>query len=401
MIILKVRDIFELWADEHDHIAGIVIDHLENIKHGKMTHIVPINQFKADLEAIENLLPNDQELPIDIRRENSLSIFNYITTRTSIVAERLFVELTIPRVDKEVYTIFKIIPIPIYKNDYIIVIIPSMDYVLIDEDQKSFTPLSAKEFDDNLIQYSWRGIISPNDNVYHDFHENCEMSLFIHPNENDIKELCNVRTLPITNYFISLGTLNQYYLVITKPTTLMESCNGVIGQRKTISKSGKLTLADDCQIRTHKITLRPRINTRIEQNKEIGVFTDISGITFSNLLDNITKIMQPEQLHFKKHSMLIDNHIEEFNQLADHADGLIEQLAFSNKFDEVYKDKLRDNLFFTTGVVAFVGIVLTIFACILYKKFYNIKTWTKLASRLTSRQDIAMGRINMNMVEMS
>lgn len=28
MIITKVRDIFEMWADEHDHISGIVIDHL-------------------------------------------------------------------------------------------------------------------------------------------------------------------------------------------------------------------------------------------------------------------------------------------------------------------------------------------------------------------------------------
>lgn len=388
IVIIRLRDLFEIWIGEHQHLSEIIVDHLENIKHGKMTHLIPVDFFQKDLMTIENMLPSNQKLPIDIRRENPLSIFNFITTKTSIHAKKLYIEMTIPRVDKDNYNLFKIIPIPIFINNYIMIIIPSMEYVLIDEGQKSFTPLSSKEVDDNLLQYNWGGIISPNDNIYHDFHDNCEMSLFIHPKEADIKELCNVRTLPITNYFISLGTLNQYFMVVTKPTTLIETCNSTITKRLTIRSSGKLTLSEGCQVRTHKITLRSRIKTKIEENVELGVFTNINNITFEHMLENITKISKPQQLHFKKHSILIDDHIEEFNALADHADGLIEQLAYNNRFDEIYRDKVRDNLFVSTGLVIFIGMLLMIFAYVLYKKFNNIKTWTNLAGRLGMNRGI-------------
>lgn len=382
IIITKVSELFDLWYDEHQHLSTIIIDHLENIKHGKMSHLIPMETFKSDLMGIEKMLPNNQGLPIDIHRENPLSMFNFITTRTSIHNKKLYIELTIPKVDRETYNLYKIIPIPIYINGYIMIIIPSMEYVLIDENQKSFTPLSNKEVDDNLLQYNWNGIITPNDNIYHDFHDNCEMSLFIHPNEMDIKELCNVRTLPIINYFISLGSLNQYFIVVTKPTTLMETCNSTLTKRQTINSSGKLTLTDKCQIRTHKITLRPRIQTRIEKNVEIGIFTDINGVTFDKLLENITKISKPQQLHFKKYSMLIDNHVEEFNQLADHADDLMEQLAYNSRFDDVQREKITGHIYVSTGLLIFVITIIGIFACFLYKKFYNVNTWTKLAGRL-------------------
>lgn len=338
--------------------------------------------FKSDLSTIEKMLPNNQRLPIDIQRDNPLSIFNYITTKTSIHEKRLYIELTIPKVDNEIYNLFKIIPIPVYQNNYIMIIIPTMEYVLIDESQKSFIPVSTKEVEDNLLQYNWGGIISPNDNIFNDFHDNCEMSLFIHPNENDIKELCIVRTLPITNYFISLGSLNQYFIVVTKPTTLIESCNSSITKRQTIKSSGKLTLSENCQIRTHKITLRSRIKTRIESNKEIGIFTDINSLAFDHIIQNITTVPQFKQLHFKKHSNLIDNHIEEFNQLANHADDVIEQLAYNNKFNEVYKDKIKDNLFVSTGLIIFVAVIMAIFTLMLYRKFYNIQTWVNLAGKL-------------------
>lgn len=328
------------------------------------------------------MLPSNQRLPIDVRSENPLSIFNFITTKTSLHGKRLYIEMTIPKVDVVSYNLFKIIPIPIYINNYIMIIIPTMEYVLIDEGQKSYTPISTKEVEDNLLQYNWRGIISPNDNIYHDFHDNCEMSLFIHPNEADIKELCNIRTLPITNYFISLGTLNQYFMVVTKPTTLIDTCNNTITKRQTIESSGKLVLSENCQSRTHKITLRSRIKTRIEKNTELSAFTYISNVTFEKLMENISKVFQPQQLHFKKHSMLIDNHIEEFNALPDQAEELVEQLAYNNRFDEVYGDRVRDNLFVSVEMIIFIGVLLAICIYFLYKKCNKIKTWTYLAGRL-------------------
>lgn len=383
MVIGKFRDLFEIWIDEHEYLASIILDHLENIKHGKMSHLIPMEIFRADLMKIEDMLTHGQRLPIDIRRENPLTIFNYVTTKSSIHEDKLFVELTIPKVDREIYNLFKIIPIPIFINNYTSIIIPEMEYVLIDEGQKSFTPLSTREVEDNLLQYNWGSIISPNDNIYHDFHDSCEMSLFIHPSEADIATLCNVRLLPTTNYFISLGTLNQYFVVITSPTTLLETCNNTITTRQVIDTSGKLTLAENCQIRTHKITLRSRIKTKIEEHIEMGIFSNINNVTFGKILENLTRVSQPQQLHLKKYSMLIDNHVEEFNALADHADDIMEQLADNSRFNEVYRDKLQDNLFVSGGMILFVAIIMTIFACCLYKRFYNVNTWTNLAGKLS------------------
>lgn len=44
-IISHHRGIFELWYEEHEQLSEMIVDHLENIKHGQMTHLIPADFF--------------------------------------------------------------------------------------------------------------------------------------------------------------------------------------------------------------------------------------------------------------------------------------------------------------------------------------------------------------------
>lgn len=386
LIISKLVELISIWIDEHKYLSDSILTHLENILYGKLSRIIPFVTFQQDLKEIEKMLPNHQKLPINIYKENPLSIFKYTSTRTSIFNKRLYIEIAIPKVDNEIYNLFKIIPIPIRVDDFLLIIIPSMDYVLIDENHKSFIPLTCEEVNENSLQHNTGAIITPNDNVYHNFHDNCEMSLLIDQNPKDIKKLCNVRNLPLANYFISLGSFNQYFISISKPATLIETCEKKPINRKTITKSGILTLTDNCLIRTNKITLRSRVRTRMEHNGELEILTGLDNTTFNYAIQNITQFTKPEHLQYSQSSILIDDHIKEFNSLADNADEIMEKLAFNNKFDDIYQDKIQNNFFIILGMISFTAIIFIGCSIYIYKKFYNLKTWTGLAGRLSGNQ---------------
>lgn len=216
-LLLLLDKITELWLSEHNHISKQIKNHLDGAIYGKISQLVSIKQFTKDLTKIEQLLPENQRLPINIHKENALNIFKYAITKASLYGNKLLIEINIPKIDRELYIVYEIIPIPIMVNDYPIIIIPSMTYVLFDQNSAGYIPLLKDEFSNANINMEM--IIKPNDNIYHDYTENCEVNIFMNPSQELIIKLCNIKIIPRTNYFIPLNSNDQYYLsVITTQT---------------------------------------------------------------------------------------------------------------------------------------------------------------------------------------
>lgn len=81
-------------------------------------------------------------------------------------------------------------------------------------------------------------IISPNNPIFHDFRDNCEMSLKLNYHGDNVSKFCYIRTIPTTNYFISLGSPSEYFISLANPTTLLEICTDKPIFSKRITSSG-------------------------------------------------------------------------------------------------------------------------------------------------------------------
>lgn len=383
IFISRIEQIMNHWFLEHEYASEMILNHLHSAMYGRYSHLIPIQQFKTDLIDIESQLSEGQRLPINMHSENPMNIFKFSTIKAAIYDTKLLIEISIPKMDHELYTLYKIIPIPIHTDTFMSVIIPSMEYVLIDQTTANFIPISNDNWKNAPINTNNEKIISPTSNIHHDFRDNCEMTLKLNPHATNVGNLCNFRTIPTTNYFISLNSFNRYFISLTKPTTLIEFCPGKQVFSKHVSSSGFLTLTENCRIQTDKITLRPRIKTIVNKQSEMQMVSDLSNITYEALAERMRNFSEPLDLHSSESSLLIDDHIQDFDELADGVDNLIEQASDRNTFEEMHGSKMKHNFFIVGGILSIFFISIAILVYCLYSKFHNVDTWVNLAERIS------------------
>lgn len=382
--IQRMEQLMNHWFVEHEYASELILNHLHSAMYGRFSHLISVRQFEGDLKQIEQQLPNQQQLPINIYAENPLNIFKFSTTRGSLYNSKLLIEIIIPKMDRESYTLYKVIPIPIHSNGFMNIIIPSMEYVLLDQSTANFIPVTKNELSNTPLTSKFERIISPSSNVYHDFRDNCEMTIKLTPHSQEIKQLCNFRTIPSSNYFISLNSFNDFFISIFKPTNLIEFCSDKPILSKRILSSGFLTLSENCKVQTDKITLRPRFKTIIDNNSEIQIVYDLANITAEALAEQFGNITSPMDLHSSEPSHLIDDHLQDFDDLADRADQLIEQISDKNLSHKIYENGIKHNLFTIIGISLLLLLITLGVGYFLHLKFTNINTWINLAAKLAN-----------------
>lgn len=258
-----------------------------------------------------------------------------------------------------------------------------MEHILVDQSTANYIPITENEFSLAPINSRGEKIITPESNIFHDFRDSCEMTIRLNPRATNLKELCNFRTIPITNYFIVMDSFNKYFLSISKPTTLIELCHDKPITPKHINSSGFLTLSENCRTQTDKITLRPRIKTTVNNHSDFELLSNLSAITFEVLEAEWNNVTHIEHLISPEPSLLIDDHLKDFDELADQTDNLINQMSDQNTLDELYQGRVKHNFFLVVGIVSFFFIIILIGGICLYKRFYNIQTWVKLANLIS------------------
>lgn len=100
-----------IW-NSHQYYSNQILKHLEGAIYGKVSQLIPLESLKQDLILLENMLPEKQRLPINIHTEGTLNIFKFSTIRATLYRDKMLIEINIPKVDRESYKIYEIIPIP-------------------------------------------------------------------------------------------------------------------------------------------------------------------------------------------------------------------------------------------------------------------------------------------------
>lgn len=383
--ITKSIDIIQFMILEHQRISKQLIESLQHSGSGKITQLVPIQRLKNDLAFIEGNLKEDQKLPINIDRENPLHIFKFTTVTAALYNNELIVHITIPIIEIEHYTLYKIIPIPTNVNGTQAIILPTTRFVVINNKNNAFTPISHDEYYNSKINVAGEQILKPAENSYSDYTKNCELNILINPNKDIIEKTCNIQVMPSSNFIVSVNNNNLYYVSIVTPTVVLEHCYRKPSTTHEINKSGILLIEEGCHIIVDKVHIRSRNNYKTDFGKtalltlpDRTIFT-----TVKILLDRIsTKNMT--MLPTSSETVLIRDDVSDYDRLIKDADTLIEMADFDIQLRDI---KFNDILSFI-GSITVSGLVFTIglitLCYYLYKKFFSQDLWTKLSTHFAA-----------------
>lgn len=354
--------IIKLIETEHRRSTQQILRCLEEVVSGKITQLIPEERLINDLSHIEKFLREDQKLPIDFNIEDPLHIFKYSKIMSTLYGNRIFMEITIPIVERQQYTAYEIIPIPTIVNNFTIIIKPSAKYVLLNDDAKDYIPISSKEYIQGKVNLCGERIIKPAENAHLDFSENCEISIFMHPQKKTILNLCDYKILPTSNYFISINSNNLYYLQIAKPLTIMEYCRQSPAKMHEIKNSGLLTLNRDCRIMTDKISLRPRTNYNYNSKEIITLSNHTSEISLSSIFKE-NYMFSNWSIPQLNGNILIQDHSADFDKLADKADKIIQKNQIEEKWNEIqeqYVTNSTESRHFTIYIALIILIIIIV-----------------------------------------
>lgn len=163
---------------QHQKIAQQILHCLENGLSGKITQLIPATTIASDLSGIEKNLKDFQKLPIDGSHENPLHIFNFATIISSLYGTRLLIKITFPIIDRDLFSLYQIIAVPTKMGNLTIIIKPSTKYVLINNRNNEYIPITMDEM--NAGRFNLRGekVIKPAENIHRDYSKNCEVGTF-------------------------------------------------------------------------------------------------------------------------------------------------------------------------------------------------------------------------------
>lgn len=378
-ILSNSFDIIQLMMLEHRRISKQLKAALENSASGKITQLVPISRLQEDLKAIERLLNDDQRLPVNVEYENPLHVFKFSTATASLFNTQLMVEITIPIIETEHYATYQIIPVPTYINGYNIIIIPSTRFVLVNNKNNEYIPISNDEYAKGIFNLAGEKIIKPAENGYFDYTKNCEMNILINPNKETIEKICDIKIVPTTNYFIPINNNNLFYVSIVKPVVIIEHCHRLPSTTHELDASGILHLDEGCRLNAERIHIRARNNFRTDSgditllhNKSISTTIDV----FFDKIGALNHTTIPT-LH---EPVLIREDENDYNRLIKEADNLMEKIKYEKKFNEMDTNDYVHSISSVSISTIILIFCLLIFSLIIYKKFFSESLWMKLAN---------------------
>lgn len=368
----------------HRRVSQQILHCLEEVVSGKISQLIPKDRLTQDLIHVGTFLKENQRLPIDFNIENPLHIFKYSQVSASLFGKRLLLEVTIPIVERETYTVYKIIPIPTRINNNTVIILPSSHYILLNNEAKEYIPITSKEFNKGMYNLHGEKIIKPAENARLDYEDNCEISIFLRPSAKSLSKSCEVKVIPTSNYFISLNNNDLFYVQISKPTIITEYCHKKPSKFQEIKENGLLELNKECRVVTDNISLRPRNNYKFESEEIITLSDSTQNTTFEVILNKLNFIFNGTIPEIKD-NILIQDYSSDYNNLIDKAEKLIDKSKMVANYKNLnYKliEKTQDSYIFTSVLVMIVIAIIIIVVWYLYSKFFSISTWVKLANRL-------------------
>lgn len=235
-VALQYSVMLENYADTQNHI----IDATTNAHNGNLhPALISPSNMREQIALIRDHLGPEFELPKSITH-----IYQMATVKSRLIKDKLIFRVSIPVLRTSPFQMWRIIPIPQTINRTYVEILPTTEYLLVNDQDETFYDLSEIEFkacvdiDDRLVCR-----IRHPSYKFGDTTGRCEMDLIRNATMNYTN--CQTRPVPLTERWTQLNDIHSWIFVLDKDRSYNVSC-AEFTKTITLTGNGLLYLNGNC-----------------------------------------------------------------------------------------------------------------------------------------------------------
>lgn len=319
---------------EYTKAINLIKRVLRNKLYGEYTELITYQRVIQDLMVVSQELDDTKVSLISKPSELQQSI----SVLGTLMDKKLLIQLDIPMVDRDIYSLMRVIPLPIRTADKVMILqIPHYEY-LVNNDTGVYIPLDAMDLSlCRNIAHS-KLLCFPQRETHLADNLACESNILFSRSHDLLEKFCRFSTIENKNYIIRLGD-NLHFISPRASTAIKENCLRELPTDSVIGQVGILNLDANCDI---------TIDKKILFSKYVRTRSGINNLPISNRT-TVIKIKNIKSLSKKLDGLsdqprtVVMNFNERFAPLKNDTARLIEitqRIGKEGKIDREFREEL-------------------------------------------------------------
>ncbi|XP_041985300.1 uncharacterized protein LOC121737693 [Aricia agestis] len=276
-------------------IQDSILDTVTNIYNGKLDfHLISPSQLRNELSVISAQIPKDLAIPVDNLHLKDL--YNLLQVRAKYSSKYLIIEIRIPLIERDVYELFNLIPVPRSLNNVMINVQIISEFAAINLKKDSYVTISENDLQSCIRRNPEMILCHIRNPIYHlkDDHNLCETI----PNTRTCKTVRN----HCKNVWKELKSINRYFYFCCNECNLKILCEGQ-GAATKLTNAGLLNIGEDCMIKTEDFLINP--TKLLSSTMMTGARIDAPEIPSINHMLNISLTDLPAEIDPNNNSEIL------------------------------------------------------------------------------------------------
>ena len=258
--------------------------------------IIEPKELFIEIQNVNTLLSNDNKFPFEANIENLLLFERILTIKSFCKDNKIIFAIEIPIVKLTPYEYYHLYSIPTRTQNTFKTIIPSFEYLLLNDISHMLTNQRCQEIISNQYLCEEEVIFEDQQNIP------CEVQLLkFSPSSSN----CEPNTVKISKTKIKKVERSQWIVVTPSPTVATQQCQGTIS-RVPLNGTYLLEVNNQCEVKIKNFVLKTFKN--FKDNFEPIVLPNIQFLPsskierefeFKDFKLNPIKVKEIDQLHIK------------------------------------------------------------------------------------------------------
>lgn len=354
----------QLAMTEHNRFHGKIRRTITAAKEGRFTELIPRTQLTEELKHISTALKNSQKLPIDPFTDDVFRIYSLSRIQSTMYNRKILIELQIPITEREEFTLFKAIPVPVKTPYGLMIATITNTFFLLNSEHTKFIALSDKQIHNGLKLTRDEMLYRPTSPAILDEDTICEWKAIAELDFGELSKTCHFTPFADHNLLISIIENDIYFTTSPNGTRISEKCGDGEYAIHKIPARGTIHIDPDCILRTQTYIIQAHRTKRINATKIITPSFATQKLTS----EQINELGIVRRLNFSTVEPIVIHNAAELSKLADETKFLVQKTNHEINIDDLSYES--SNFSWLTSIIssaAFIGGAGSIVACILWR----------------------------------
>lgn len=224
--------------------------------HGRINpNLITPDQLKQQISIIRDTIHDSFSIPgVGGDSQNLVQLYKIITVETAVRTDKIIFHLKVPLVNKELYQLFSVIPVPTHFNNSYIWIQPTHKYLAVTLKRDQHFSLEESDVSKCLIIEINKYLCHQHGPIQNAKSEisKCELSLLNH--EHQLSNNCVIQTGSPKNTWISLHQSNNWIFILKQSSIVDIICNDQI-YNVHLPTEGSIRMEPGCTLKQATMTI--------------------------------------------------------------------------------------------------------------------------------------------------